>query len=562
MNLRHLLRRGGVLPPVVAALAASCLLGWNLGAHYLWQDEAATAVLAERMMRFGKPLGFDGRNLITMDSFDPAESESIRERTGDPDAAIRFYVERGDFRHDTTWIGQPWGQFILAGVSLRLLGHGTVQARLPFVATAVLSVVLLYLLVRRRFRDPLMAAISVGLLLANVFWVLHARQCRYYAPSTLFLLLTLIAYLRWQDLRPWGATLFVAAAWCFFQQDYGTFWPVLAVLGVDAAVAARRNWPRVARVFGALLATITPWIWYYQLFGRLKETSFPWSERFLGTLFNLNQFQLPLVLVPILAWLLWRARDDQRHGETRLVLLCLAIPLSLLIWVPLVTPFPFHRYLVAATPLTALLLAFVIVRIAALAVGRRGPGTVVVASCAAVVVALCPVLSNAVSVFIPAAQRTDRLGTVLRAEVVPFLLEIGDREPADPNKIVIEALRSRLRPGDEILVTYEDAPFMFYTDQRIRGGIPSFRVEDRSAPPRFAVVRLTVPFLHWEVFEREIGRYRWRQLAISAPAIAFGNSPDPHHRFFPAPEDAPYEDVIVLERRPDGRRVRLTRETH
>ena len=312
MNLRHLLHRGGVIPLVVVALAASCLLGWNLGAHYLWQDEAATAVLAERMMRFGKPLGFDGRNLITMDSFDPAESESIQDRTGDSDAAIRFYVERGDFRHDTTWIGQPWGQFILAGVSLRLLGHGTVQARLPFVATAVLSVVLLYLLVRRRFRDPLMAAISVGLLLANVFWVLHARQCRYYAPSTLFLLLTLIAYLRWQDLRPWGATLFVAAAWCFFQQDYGTFWPVLAVLGVDAAVAARRNWPRVALVFGALLATITPWIWYYQLFGRLKETSFPWSERFLGTLFNLNQFQLPLVLVPILAWLLWRARADQR----------------------------------------------------------------------------------------------------------------------------------------------------------------------------------------------------------------------------------------------------------
>lgn len=44
----------------VVLIAAIAVLGWNFAGQYLWQDEAATAVLAQRLLRFGKPLGYDG----------------------------------------------------------------------------------------------------------------------------------------------------------------------------------------------------------------------------------------------------------------------------------------------------------------------------------------------------------------------------------------------------------------------------------------------------------------------------------------------------------------------
>ena len=79
--------------------------------------------------------------------------------------------------------------------------------------------------VRKRFGDWVMATIAVTLLLGNVLWVLHSRQCRYYGTSSLLVLLTFIAYLRWRERARFGAILFVTAAWCLFPSR---FWHLLA----------------------------------------------------------------------------------------------------------------------------------------------------------------------------------------------------------------------------------------------------------------------------------------------------------------------------------------------
>jgi hypothetical protein len=531
------------LAPLLCGVAAALVLLWNLDVRYLWQDEAATAVLGERMLRYGRPLAYDGRNLVTMDYVRPEDGAAIDRITQDAESGVRFYVERGDFKPDTTWIGQPWGQFLLAGLSLHLLGHGTLQARLPFALAGVLAVVGLHRLVRRRFDDPLMAALAAALLLTNVFWILHTRQCRLYPVSSLLLLATLAAYLRWSDGGRLGAALLVASAWAFFQFDFGTFWPVVAVLGADALLT-RQPLRRTAVAFGVLLVAIAPWVWYYELWGRLKTGAAATNLRVWGAIFNLNQFELPLVLVPLLVWLAWRAP----RGERRLVLLCLGVLAALVVWVPVVAPFPYHRYLVAATPVAALLLAFAATRAAGLLV-RGAAARALGAAAFALALAVSPVASNAVSMWIPRrawTMRVHELGRLVRGEIAPAWLELSGRAP-DPNRIVIEAVAARLGPDDEILVTYEDIPFMFYTDHRVRGGISAFRAEDRGGtPPRFAVVRRSVLALHWKVFRRELRRHPWDPLGIDAPDVPFANSPDPNHRFFPRPEGHP--SVMLLER--------------
>jgi len=101
----------------------------------------------------------------------------------------------------------------------------------------------------------------------------------------------------------------------------------------------------------------------------------------------------------------------------------------------------------------------------------------------------------------------------------------------------------RLQPGDEVLVNYEDLPFVFYTDARVRGGIAAFRAEDRSGPPRFLVLRRSVDFVHWPVFLRQFRRHPWRLVATGAPDVPFGNNPDP--AFAQAP--ARNREIVVAE---------------
>jgi len=543
-----------VLALAVVGAVAATLLFWNLGVRYLWQDEAACAVLAERMMATGKPLSYDGRNLITMDEFREDEAETLPLRTGRAEDAVAYYVSKGDFKDDTTWIGQPWGQFVFAGVPLWLLGHGTLQARLLFALAGVLTALVLYQLVRRRFDDPLMAAIAVALLLGNVFWYLHARQARYYSTATLFLLLALASYLRWQDGRRWGATAFVVSAWCWFQNDFGSLWPVLGLFTVDSLRAAGwRRWKPTLTVMGVLGLTMAPFVLHYELFGRVKETFTPWSDKLWGTLFNVNQYQLPLLALPLVLWLWLRGRVE-RPGEKRVVGLCVAIVLAQILWMPSVGPMAFYRYVVDCTPLSCLILAFVIVRGAGwmtegtrAASLRRG-----LAAGLAVFVAVSPLPSLPTSLLVPERIRItsiapNALGT--RPELRAVVLELAGTAP-DPNRAAVEFLRERLRPEDEILVNYEDVPLMFYTSQRIRGGIPAFRVSDPTAPPpRFAVVRRNVDFVHWPVFQAEMTRHDWIIHEVPGPDIPWGNNPDPagHYSMF----WVGVPRLLVFERRAD-----------
>jgi hypothetical protein len=163
--------RREILTQAILALLAAVLLFWGLGDKYLWQDEAATAVLAERLLKFGRPLAYDGVNLVTIDYFATQDTGTIGDRTGDPKRAVDYYIQRGDFKPDTTWIWQPWGQFVAAAIGLRLLGATTLAARLPFALAGLATVLLLYRLVRRYSYSWLMASVSAVLLLSNAYWI-------------------------------------------------------------------------------------------------------------------------------------------------------------------------------------------------------------------------------------------------------------------------------------------------------------------------------------------------------------------------------------------------------
>jgi hypothetical protein len=518
-------------------VVAAVLLFWRLSAIYLWQDEANTAVLAVRMLKFGKPLAYDGVNLLTNDSFAAEDQTTIANRTTDPAVAVEYVIRRGDLKADGSWIFHPWGQFIVAAASIKAFGPTTLAARLPFAVAAFASVLLLYWLVRRSTGKPELASLACALLLVNPYWIIHSRQARYYALSSLCLLLTLLGYERWHRDDRWGAAAFVAAAWVWFQVDYGTWWPVLAILFVHALTIRRRKPAKLLQPTAALAVGIVPFLIFYQLWGRLSVQQSTWNERFVQNLFNMDRFVVSaIVLAAALIGLVWR-RTQLEASERRLIGLSVAILCALLLWVPTVAPISFLRYAIIAAPLGCIITAWLLQRAMA-----SLPRAVVWTTGA--MVAFTPWLSKPFDTLAPVSQLRAGDG-VIRPELSMMIRDIFVPRP-DPNRLVVQWLQQHAVPTDEILVNYEDLPLMYYLPNPIRGGIAAFRAEDDArAPPAFIVLRQSVGFVHWPVFVREADRHLWEKVTSGAPDVMWGNNPDPVAKAL-IPDSVP--DLLIARR--------------
>jgi hypothetical protein len=125
-------------------------------------------------------------------------------------------------------------------------------------------------------------------------------------------------------------------------------------------------------------------------------------------------------------------------------------------------------------------------------------------------------------------------------------VEVFGHRP-DPNRMLVDWLKQNARPSDEILVNYEDVPFMFYLPNPIRGGVAAFRAEDDAkAPPELLILRGSVAFVPWAVYERELQRYQWFEVPfLRAPDVPWGNNPDPFAQSFSPSPDQP---VFVARR--------------
>jgi hypothetical protein len=361
-----------------------------------------------------------------------------------------------------------------------------------------------------------MAALSAILLTCNAYWILHARQCRYYSVSSLFLGLTVMAYARWQwDKR--GRAAFIVAAWCWFQVDYGTVLPVLVVLFLEAAISNRRALRNTLLTGLILSATLVPFVYFYDLAHRSGVQDGTWMDRFRLNLFNMNEYVAPMVVVAAAIVLLRRNWKSLDSPERRLLAVACGIAVAVLLWVPTATVDSLLRYSIMAAPIGALLAAWVVVQLCGQHTRWIWP--------AAAILIFTPWMSLPLhAVLQPASWHGN---PVWRSELSDLVTQVFGHQP-DPNRLVIDWLRENAKPSDEILINYEDFPLMYYLPNPVRGGLATFRVEDDArTPPQFAVLRFTVSFGHWPVFAREVKRYSWEQVPLKAPDVPWGNNPDP-----------------------------------
>ncbi len=510
-------------------LVGAIFLLANLGDRSLWTDEAETAGLAKNILRFGVPRAFDGVNYISQ----------------------WIVAGREDFNQALVWVLSPWLQLYVTAGSFRVLGVSAFSARLPFALLGIANLWMIHALGALLFADRRVARLASVLLLFCIPFLLHMRQCRYYALIVFFTMTTVFFYLRLLERRRGAALLLTASVALLFHSNYGVCVPLGAALVIHALFFERhRIRVRTALAVGSgVLALTAP----YAIYAGIHRTSSlidvgHFAFNLLNYLITINHYILPLA-IPVIALVLHRVL---RRGGAPLAngaVLSFALPgiaLVLLIVVAgllfaSINANYFFRYAINLVPLLVLLHAALLIQIFDDLRARFGARVGAAALLLIIPTALLTTLF-AQPVFPllrtleartarepwsddPLLRRPRATFASLRSEIFDFAHEITHAYRG-PDAGIAEFLRANADPNDLVFMEYGDLPLIFATDLTVRGGSQGVPYVGE---PDWIVARAFESPDGLRRFARERG---YQQHILDVVDTRWENQPDPYsHRF-------------------------------
>jgi 4-amino-4-deoxy-L-arabinose transferase-like glycosyltransferase len=486
-------------------LVVSIFLLLNLGNHYLWQDEAQTALLGKSVLKSGLPFGTDGKNF--------------------------FSQELGaEYGAGYIWKWHTWLPFYLVAFSFKIFGVGTFAARLPFALFGIGLVLLTYCYSMELWSNKRVAVYGVILLSFCVPFLLLSRQCRYYSPAAFFSLLGLWQYSRLIRRGHLSICLFIVSVFLLFHTHYLYAGTLIAATAVHCALSHRKDLARWGIACGGAILTCLPWVVWL--------AGMRYGERYGAQLFNpANIFiqcstfarqifrdVIPSQFIPVLLVVWIVGRFLKRHPSiSKEVRACSWSAVAILGLFTLITlfalsatsPAPFFRYLTPVIPPLLMLLALLVDTCSRQNV-LLGGGVL------AVFLSLQPVRN--------------------------FAYELTHNYKG-PIKGIATFLNANARPDDVVAITYGDMPLKFYTNLRIVGGLTG---EDLTPAlkARWVIIRHNVicekDYAVLQYLMQNIDFSRYRAIELDYPDIPYENreSPDEHH--YRTVESAPR--VTVFER--------------
>jgi 4-amino-4-deoxy-L-arabinose transferase-like glycosyltransferase len=514
-------------------IAGALLLLADLGNIYLWQDEAETAMLSQRLGTFGLPLAFDGRNLI------------------------RQAPQDVQYTEDYVWVYHPWLPFYLTSLSLSLLGPTTFAARLPYALAGLATVWLLYHSTTRYFHRHV-AMLASTLLLFCIPFALHARQCKYFAFAALFTVATLDAYLRLRDSDSprFALPYFIAAAFFLFQSNFGAFVPLMASIGLHL-LASRPRWAELRRfvLAGLILAMcVVPWAIYLQTWARGRFTFD--LIRFVGHLAHyavyITGWVFPVPLLMVFGLLLARqyTTPSPDRGEFSVVTLYLLVGLITVLFLSATFIWMYFSYIVQLVPLLMVLLAWTVWHVL-----RRWR----LLGYALLAVLITTNFLHAFPYVLPITRQfkwaslaprpylaeTDALLAAagqIRSDLRDYGYELV-HDYNGPNEGIVKFLHEQADPGDLVVTNYGELPIAFYTGLDIAGGLSGYRLEAASEA-QWIINRRNGPY--YDELARLIAEGSYESVEIPYPDLPWGNRPVPEYHKFATVHDAP--NVVVHRR--------------
>lgn len=490
-------------PLILVILVATILLISNLGNHYLWDDEAQTALISRTVLHSGIPLGSDGKNSFS--------AESGRE-----------------FGENHVYKWHTWLPFYVTAGFFGMFGVSTFVARLPFALFAVATVILTYFFTYSLCRNRRVSLIAAALLTLSVPFLLLSRQCRYYSPAMFFSLLALYGYLNVLDRKRFSAAAFLAASVLLFQSQHVVWIALMAAITIHVLLCYRDQWRRVVLLSAGATAIHVPWmIWIYPVFADFSRQSPPHSlaRQFFFSLgkylFQFFESVLPvafliLFLLLIVIYAFWR-KDlpaEIASAKNNLFLLPIFIGTAFII-LSLFMPIPFFRYLAPLLPVCCILMALVVESYLKLHIAAG--------ICAFLIFAYLQPLPD-------------------------YLYEIT-HDYDGPIKGISNYLNRNGKETDLVAITSGDLSLKFYTSMRVLGGSTG---EDLS-PARYAdwvIIRKHVfRDEDWKVRQYLIENVPWQhydRITLDSPDTPFENREDPKLHYY---RTAKNEDRVVIFRK-------------
>jgi 4-amino-4-deoxy-L-arabinose transferase-like glycosyltransferase len=465
-------------PIIVLTVLAGALPFANLGNQYLWQDEAETALLGRRVLEYGYPRAYDGKNLINP-------------------------TIRTSFSEDYGWRYHPWGQFYITAAAFRMFGESNFSARVLFALMGLLNIPLLYVLALRLTRERSTALIASVLTVFSVNYLLLMRQARYYAPAVFLVLIALIFYSRYLERRkPRDILSVYMALTALGYTVHGMFVPVFAAICLHYFIFGfdRKSFQVFLIFAGITAASVVPWFLYSNSGAHVAAI----TAKRLWQNFEFQARMINKFIMPVFFFLcIYAARGSWKRrwkieltgGEKR------AVRLILPVIVVSMGAFLFaeernFRYLVYFIPLLAIAQGMILLRLFRF-------NKALFAAFLALTVLTGVFNMGRFEFYFP-----------------KYLYEIT-HDYDGPIEGIVKFLEANAREGDEVKIIYGDIPVMFYTDLKVdNSGI----YNDQHMP-------------EWIVFRKDWGEslaspyYRkvqaaYRKHVLDYPDIKWENRPD------------------------------------
>ncbi len=420
---------------IILILLALFALLYNLGDRYLWGDEAETALLGINITKYGVPKITDGKNFIMLNA--PGY----------------------DYNEDLIWTWSPWlDEYIVAG-SFLVFGKSTFSARLPFAVLGFLSFLSMLYIARRIYNKHETAIIAGLLLVTNIAFLLHVRQCRYYAVVMLAQLWLIYGYKLLISGRPKsGIALVVAALTAQFYCNYIFVFGNIVGLGICTILIRRKHRHLIVNMltcFGIFVVLVIPWLAYAKFQNHAQSVGI--SNLGYNILFYISSLHFYFVALPVLlikpatyAFERLRSPKTERKHTSRDIelLLWLLIPIQLIVTGLMVGAY--FRYILSLLPVAILLASTILVNhIRVRSVRYAFIGILCLSNLTAVLTAY-PIIGSA----------------TIQMPFVRFIQEITSNYE-DRTEDVVSYLRKNGNPNESIFVHDPEFPLIFYTDMRI-----------------------------------------------------------------------------------------------
>ncbi|MBF0515552.1 MAG: glycosyltransferase family 39 protein [Nitrospirae bacterium] len=439
----------------VIFIFAALVLLYNLQQRLYWGDEAETANLAVNITKFGLPKSDDGKNTITINGTDADTS-------------------------DIVWTWRPWLDLYVTAASFAIIGKTTAAGRLPFALFGLASVVFIAVVARGIYKTHAGAILTALFFVTNQAFILHARQCRYYAiviAAEILLIYGLFLILRGR--RGSGQVCTAIALVLQFYCNYIIVIGGILSLGIFTVIMRRRG-KAIARpvviAVSAFLVAALPWLIYARPWGQLGQLAdrdpavkvFNYIQEI-----NFHMFPLVLIFIPMVGYIYRKihgakstantsAQTDITHDMN--LLLLISIPCQLP--AAALSPGIFMRYIIVLAPVFCLLQGYII---------SKYVKPAIVGCALTAVLCLTNYLSYYPAYFMKGFHEPELpLMTLVRDIVSRHTDAIDD---------TVAFLKKEGQPDESILVKDPEFPLIFYTgmeiiDYRFHHGVFAERLPD------------------------------------------------------------------------------------